>query len=161
MQSEWDFVRRLFCQCQNINSILGLKKKKKGMFLATKELTYFLSQIVSSYWEREFMLNKSVSNILLLIPSTDQERTLASWHSPAANMCIYSAWTSHHIPIEIFYLEWPVLWNHEEESAARKKQECHIAVIWKDSIGLPAVAEHHPSGHPALLLTLSLLPQLF
>lgn len=95
------------------------------MFLDTKELTYFFSQIMSSYREREFMVNKSESNILLPTPSTDHARTLASWHSPAAKMYIYSARTSHPIPIKIFYQEWPVLWNHKEESATRKKQVSH------------------------------------
>lgn len=61
-------------------------------------------------------------------------------------------------PIKILYLEWPVLWNHEEESARRTKQESHVRVVWKDSRGLPAATEHRPSGHPLFLLALSLLP---
>lgn len=99
------------------------------MFLNTKEFTYFLSQIASPYRQREFTVNKSESNILLPIPSTDQERTLACWHSPAAKTRIYSAQTSHPIPIKIFSLECPVLWNHEEESAARKNKSVILGLF--------------------------------
>lgn len=103
------------------------------------------------------MVNKFKSNILSPIPSTDQERTLTFWHSPAARTHAHSIWTNRNSLIKTLNLEWPVLWNHKEEPAPRTKQECHIEVVRKDSRGLPAATETFITY--LLLLSLSLFPR--
>lgn len=101
------------------------------------------------------MVNKFKSNILSPIPSTDQERTLTFWHSPAIRTHAHSTWTNRNSLIKTLNLEWAVLWNHKEESAPRTRQECHIGVVRKDSRGLPAATE------PFITSFLAVAPQPF
>lgn len=75
IQSERDFVRRLLGQ--------DTDRTWTGYFFFLRYIsrykrTSFLSQILLSYTDRQFTVNKSEWNILPPIPSTNQERTLPS-----------------------------------------------------------------------------------
>lgn len=151
-QSEWDFVRRLLGQDTD-RTWTWFFFFFKDMFLDTKELISSLRYCRLIQRDNSRSTNPRQTFSCLYQALIRKGLCPSGIHlQPESIRTVLGQATT---PIKILYLEWPVLWNHEEESARSPKQESHIRVVWKDSRGLPEATEHRPSRHPLFLLALS------
>lgn len=103
------------------------------------------------------MANKSKSNILSPIPSTDQERTLTFWHSAAARTHASSTWTSHNS------LSRPWIWNGQCFGTRRRNQPLGqskgVTPGLSQRTAEDCLQRLNPAKPPLLELPLSLFPE--